>query len=124
MVVEMIVNRGWAVLIDGVQPIGGWVVGENGEVNDGNADNPGPLAIGNHRVTRFEFDRPLEGDWVSEDDLPTKLTLHFAHGRPPVELKVTFVVYGSTISGPLLVTTLDGKGRWIDEITTYIRAEG
>ncbi len=125
MIVELIVNRGWQVLVDGKKPESPWnAPDENGYLNPliRVKDRAGDVVITkitmmaqSGAVVRFEddWDPEFKPDWVILNvDEQFKL------------YKVTHLVYGHPENPTeLLITTLDGERHDIDEITTYIRAE-
>ena len=130
MVVEVIVNRGWAVWLDGRKPMPGWdAPNENGEFT-----RPPSFArtAGGDVLNKITFMRQcgmsigLEDDWTDEDEFGIMRPAWVIVRVNDISkmLKITHIVYGSgTSATDLLVTTGDGQQHDIDEVTTYIRAE-
>lgn len=136
MVIELIVNRGWHVLVDGKKPQSPWNAPDERGVFDPQLrikDEVGvlkDLQIGKIVLMRQCGDVVrMEDDWKAEDEfgeMRPRWMLALVHdGVDPIfkNMKITHIVYGGEDS-ELLITTADGVQHDLDEVTTYIRAEG
>lgn len=130
MIVEMIINRGWSIQVDGQKPNapGGWEVGENGHVSYVDSDgNRGPLDFGALKMGRVRLLRKddeeidWEDDYYDSDNVPAKLYINEPEDGG-FWLPITIHVAGHE-NGLCWVTTADGVKHDIDEVTTYIRAD-
>lgn len=129
MVIELIVNRGWGLWLDGQKPKPGWdAPDEDGRWGDEFTRSPrfGNIGLARLRFLRLNGDViGLHDDWIEDEEGPSRpayIEVLTESGDFRV-LTITHIVYGSDRTGPLLVTTGDGEQHDIDEVTTYIRAE-
>lgn len=112
MILELVIARGTKIVIDGQKPAANWSRGEEEETADGRWHTEANVTIGEHTITGWSSNKPLECEWEGR---PRSLTLHTTNGD--IRMRVASCRTTGT------VTLTSGDEVTLDEYTLYLRAE-